>query len=98
MNVVSEIPVGFVVLRGQTVGVHRRPRSPAVNLGQGEILVNKRYSITIFLEQLRKQGLVHAGAEWALEVVEIDHHDFGILFSPSGPAADIDLLHHFSIW
>src|ERR1700693_2197562 len=98
MDVVSEIPIGFVVLRSQAVGVHSRSRSPAMDLGQRKILIDEHDPIPILLEQFRKQSLVHPGAERTLEVVEIDYYDLGVLFPPGGPATDIDSLHDFRVW
>src|SRR5204863_576076 len=83
--------------RSQTVGVHRSSDSPRVNLRQRKILVDKDDAISILLEQVGKQCLVHARAERTLEVIEIDDHDSGILVPAGGPPNDIDLLHDFSV-
>ena len=49
MQVVGEIPVGVVVLRGQAIGIDRRVNGPGMNLGQRIILVDEQYPVAVFL-------------------------------------------------
>jgi hypothetical protein len=66
-----------------------------MNFRQRIVFVNERDPVAILLEDFRKQHAVHLGAERAFEVVEIDHHNLRRLGSARGPAADVDLAHHF---
>src|SRR5579863_9345184 len=69
MDIVSEIPISVATLPCQTVGVHGGVRGPGMNLHQWIILVHEFHPVAVFLEQLRKQRLVHSGAEGTLEIV-----------------------------
>src|ERR1051326_8909216 len=81
MHVVREIPIGIIVLRCEAIGVYSSMHGPGMNFRERKIFVHELYFVAIFLQQLRKQCLVHARTIRAFEVVVIDRHDFRVLSS-----------------
>src|SRR5580698_2041580 len=97
VKIVSHLPVGVTALRSQTVGIDGGVRGPGMNFGQGIVLVNEFHAVAIFLQNLRKQSLVHAGAERAFEIVVIYDYDLGVFVAADGAIADADFLYVLGI-
>ena len=51
-----------------------------MDLRERIVFVDERHPVAVFLENLRKQRVVHARAKRAFEIVEVDHHDLGRLW------------------
>ena len=97
VKIVGEVPVSIVVLRSEAIGIDRSVSGPGMNFRQRVILVDEQNAIAVFLEDLRKQGLVHARTEGALEVIVVHDDDLGIFIAASGTALDVHFLHDFGI-
>ena len=94
VNVIREIPVGIDVLYCQAVGVNSGMNRPGMNFRQRIIFVNEDNAVAVFLEDFGKQCLVHSGAKWTLEVVEIHRDHLGRLGPARRSSRDVDLAHH----
>src|SRR6266566_403732 len=66
MDVVCEIPIGVVVLRRQAVCIYSGVDGPGMNFREWKVFIYEGDAVSIFLQQLRKHGLVHARERFAI--------------------------------
>ncbi len=75
MDVVDEIPVAGGRLRGHTFNVYGGVHGPGMNVVEGELFVDDTDLVAVALGDGGEDAGVEAGAEGALEVVEVDDGD-----------------------
>lgn len=68
-----------------------------MDLDQWIVFVHERDPVPVFLQDFRKQLLVHARAEGAFKVIKVHHHHFGSLGTARGPTAGVDLAHRIRV-
>src|SRR5579862_9582865 len=91
MQVIDVSPVNVGALRSQAIGVDGGMDSPGVDFLQREVLVNKLDQALVVVDGGGEEGLVHAGAITALQVVEVDDRDLGIGISADRAVGDVDV-------
>ena len=91
VEVIDVAPVDFAVLRGEAVGVDGCVESPGMNFFERKILVDEADLVFVAVERGGKEGLVHAGAVGALEVVKVDDGDLGGGVAADGAVGDVDV-------
>src|SRR5881396_3938801 len=97
MDVVCEIPIGVVVLRRQAVCIYSGVDGPGMNFREWKVFIYEGDAVSIFLQQLRKQGLVHARAVGTFEIVVVYGYDLGIFVSARGAPGEVDFLHELGV-
>src|SRR5437879_8264642 len=97
MDVVGEITIGIIVLRRQAVCIYGGMDGPRMNFREWKVLIDDGDAVSIFLQQLRKQGLVHARAVGTFEIVVVYGYDLGIFVSARGAPGEVDFLHELGV-
>src|SRR5208282_4428818 len=89
-EVINVVPIGIAALRGQAVCVHSGAHGPGMNFSERKVLVDEADLVFVVVYCGRKEGLMHAAAVGALEIVEADDRDFGVRIAADGAAGDVD--------
>src|SRR5437879_8562824 len=97
MDVVCEIPIGVVVLRRQAVCIYSGVDGPGMNFREWKVFIYEGDAVSIFLQQLRKQGLVDARAVGTFEIVVVYGYDLGIFVSARGAPGEVDFIHEIGV-
>src|ERR1700676_2789668 len=91
VKVIDVSPVDCGILRAQAVGVHGSVGGPGVDLDKRVILVDEPHLILVALHCVREQGLVHAGAVRAFQVIVVDDRNLCFRVAADGPSSHIDV-------
>src|SRR5947208_15796620 len=68
-----------------------------MNFREWKVFIYEGDAVSILLQQLRKQGLVHARAVGTFEIVVDYGYDLGIFVSARGAPGEVDFLHELGV-
>uniref|UniRef100_E6Q070 Uncharacterized protein n=1 Tax=mine drainage metagenome TaxID=410659 RepID=E6Q070_9ZZZZ len=92
VEVIHVAPIGFVILRGDAVGVNGGVHGPGMNFDEWIVLVNETHRVLVAIHGARKEFAMHGGAEGTLEIIKADNSDLGVGIAADGATIDGDVL------